>query len=284
MVVGRPGPALDRETTALVAALVLATALAGCSDDAGRPLEPDGAPADAEAPIPPVFGTIFDQERRPLSGVTVSLFELQQETTTDRNGSYRFEDVPADAEVLVLAQKEGYLAASQPVQMVPGFSVRVNLTLSEVAALARVVLVDEHRGLLECQLVANGPATVTGDCPGTESVRDSWQVPTYPRVRGAVLELFWDANAPSTGALEVTLEARTVDGWKVMGTARGESPLRIAVPEEAAADVDGNFYVAVAAATITDGPASAGTAFEQAFDAYLSVFYNQPGEDGYTIA
>lgn len=267
-----------------VVLLLFAAATAGClADDSGsRPEPADPGPAR----LPDVFGTVHDQDRTPLPGVTVSLFELGRTAVTGPNGTFGFDNVTEDATFLVLAQKDGYLSASQDIQMIPGFKVRVNLSLSEIAGLDQVLTVDEHRGILECQTavtgaVGDGPT----DCPNTETRYDTWEVGTFDRLKSAVLEVFWDRSTGSTGHLAVQVEGRTDDGFILLGEAEGESPLRVELDAEDLQDVDERLrFMIFAAPDETGGPVAAGTAFQQTFEAFTSLFYNQPAEEGYSIA
>ena len=88
-------------------------------------------PADAFAAGTPVTGRVTNAAGQPVSGAVVDLVELHRATTTDRDGAFRFEDVPA-GRYTVSARHIGLIPAAKAI-VVESSPVTVSFTLDERA-------------------------------------------------------------------------------------------------------------------------------------------------------
>lgn len=88
-------------------------------------------PADAFVAGTPVTGRVTNAAGQPVSGAVVDLVELHRATTTDRDGAFRFADVPA-GRYTVSARHIGLIPAAKAI-VVESSPVTVSFTLDERA-------------------------------------------------------------------------------------------------------------------------------------------------------
>ncbi len=252
--------------------LALAIALAGCT---AEPSEPEPIPADPvpEEPLPDLFGLVLDQDGERLAGATVSIEGTGDAVVTDVNGSWEFQLPPGDYRVT--ADRDGHRPASTNVAVIDRLAAHVVFTLPTWESLPPSIAVMEHRGFLSCAILA-GP--IGPDCP-TESGSDDFDVHldfTIDPIEDVIIELFWDPVTLSTETLYAAVAGP--DGQWIAQTA-GTSPLRIQLSGDAVDGLD-RFRVEV---TVDDAD-GAGFAVAQKYDAFTSVFLNDPAADDYSIA
>ncbi|MFQ5909470.1 MAG: Ig-like domain-containing protein [Thermoplasmata archaeon] len=87
-----------------------------------------------ETGIGTIFGEVKDENGVALADVTVTIRELDVTTHTSSNGSYIFEDVPADDYNLTYS-KEGFDTARRPVHLEPNQSLGVDVRMSHTLTL-----------------------------------------------------------------------------------------------------------------------------------------------------
>lgn len=90
------------------------------------------APAAAFAAGTPVSGRVVDNAGQPVSGALVDLVELHRATTTDREGTFRFADVPA-GRYTIAARHIGLVSAAKTI-VVAASPLTVSLTLDQSPA------------------------------------------------------------------------------------------------------------------------------------------------------
>src|SRR5689334_3873987 len=84
------------------------------------------APAGAFAAGAPVAGRVVNNAGQPVAGALVDLVELHRATTTDRDGGFRFGDVPAGRYTLT-ARHIGFIPGAKGI-VVESSPVNVSLT------------------------------------------------------------------------------------------------------------------------------------------------------------
>ena len=260
--------------------LIAALLLAGCGSKT--------ATTQTLAPVlaPPVQGWVFDVALRPLKDVRVHVVDGNQSTQTDAAGHFELVGVPHDETLVLVASLDQFQPSSKQVSVPAGASLRVNFTLAPVPSKVPKLDVLKFKGFIACQ-ASTGPLNQTTDCSNGQQ-RSIWQLASAPDLEGAVLEVYWTAATPLAERMHARLV--TLDLGKlntVLGDTTGKSPLRIEVPRDAAMQYYGagglmKLYVDLVPSGTAGG--QAGASVQQDFDAYASLFYNQPAPSGYKVA
>lgn len=278
--------------------LALLVVLAGCANPAPVP---DGVPTDdAGRPLPTLQGVVVDEAIRPLANATVRLLGTALEARSDDAGHYELTRPTQQAEaVLVAAFRPGYLARTQQTQLSGYTSTTMNFVLSADAALIPHEEVLQRTDALACQartVLVPGPKPTacdveppsqTGEAPPPANI---WVVNPTPGLSGAVFELHWQARTELSRSLHVLLRGPVAGGFsgdtgEVLAEATGTSPLRLEVPEAAARGLP-RWTALHLEVGLPDrqGPVPVSWAYDQAYDAYATLFYVDPAPPGYTLA
>lgn len=279
---------------ALPVLLLVALALAGCSD--GKKGGDGTGPGDDETKgLPMLHGYVVDPTIAPLEGVTVKVLDSNATTATDEGGYFGFDELPTETFLVIVASKPGYIPSSKQVTLVPDTPVRLNfsLELEPVKAATREVL--KFEGFLGCEVAVLGPSGNNSyNCnPGIPGVGESLDIHDFsvgPDLAGAVIEIYWDPFTPAAEILGSHLETLELGQLNVaLGDQIGASPLRMSVAQSIAE----KYYPQGGIMRLSMYPASDGkqteagigysVAFQQAFTAYISLFYVEPPPAGYTI-
>ncbi|MHB1260550.1 MAG: carboxypeptidase regulatory-like domain-containing protein [Thermoplasmatota archaeon] len=276
------------------AGLVLAILLSGC---AATPLTPAGIPVDdAGRALPTLHGIVVDAAIRPLAGAVVRLLGTDVNATTDAEGRYEIHRPTGKAEdVLVAAFMDGFIPLTHQVQVSGHRSASLDFVLDADPFVVPHVEILQFRGSLGCRLAATGGGqfqSLTCDPPDLNAPRDApkpwiWYVNPTPGFAGAVIELDWEAESPSTQVLRARLDGPVLGGLEspVVAQAIGESPLRLEVPEGAARAFPrwSAVRLVVELEPVEAGDPAAAFTQGQRFDAYATVFYVDPAPPGYTL-
>ncbi len=250
--------------------LLLAVLMGGCIEESAQPV--DDIPV--EEPLPALFGLVLDEQGQRLAGATVRFAELNREQTTDANGSFAF-DVPP-GQYHLRAELAGHRPAESAITVVADWSAHVVFTLPSWASIPADVVVLEHRGFLECSMDSQ---MVGPHCPGSNGGTDAFASRldfSADPVREVILEVFWE---PVTASNDVLLISVRSDDGRLMAQAIGTSPLRLTFDEET---LDGTTALQ-GTVRAHAGEGNAGFAVAQTFQAFTSVFLNQPAEANYSI-
>lgn len=269
-----------------VVLLALSAALAGC-----------GQAPEATRPTagPQVEGWIVDERLAPVAGARATAIGLGANGTSDADGHFAFA-VPPGADVVVLAEADGFIGQTRAVSANSGDILVVNFTLERVPVAEPYRTVESFDGILRCGVVA-----VAGEDPGQphehEGVRCSallgddaniWPYEVPANATGLVIEALWEAQSDLSRSmyLNVSVEAT----GEVLGWQEGESPLR-AQPGRSNLDLQRQLGHRVLAIRMESGAGTGnhehgavGVVFEQAFRLFVTAFYNGPVDPGYAFA
>ncbi|MGB0652454.1 MAG: carboxypeptidase-like regulatory domain-containing protein [Thermoplasmatota archaeon] len=143
--------------------LLVATALAGCSDsgggggDAGDPLVDQGLDdieVEATATTGVIRGVVVDAAIRPIADAEVSVLVANQEprvTMTTESGAFGFSDLPPGT-YFVKASKQGYFEAQASTEVVAGVDEPLALKIQLEVNADAIAYVQEYvfNGFIEC--------------------------------------------------------------------------------------------------------------------------------------
>lgn len=151
-----------------------------------------------------IVGTVSDSEGNPLEGATVKVAEIHAETTTQADGSYRFDFVPNDTYTVSVA-KFGY-SSEKPVSIaVENDNVTVDLTLTKLPtySLSARVVAPDGNPLEDAAVTLDGYTvlTATTDADGRFSFTD---VVTAPQNTITVTKP-WYVDTTANFALEADM-------------------------------------------------------------------------------
>lgn len=274
----------------LVALLVVALAAAGCMG--GKDNDPGAGTVTEPGAIPMLHGYVFDPALRPLEGATVKVIDVNASFATTDEGFFGFEELPTEQFLVIVATKPGFIPASKQVTLVPDTPVRLNFTLQPepVAVPYRTVLPFE--GLIGCQAATVVSTTNnTFDCNNGLEERRRYDFSVEADLAGAVIEVYWEPTTQAAASLGLRLETLELGQLNiVLGDVVGPSPLRVSVPQSTAERYysgGGLMRLTMFAASDShqnEAGVGASVAFQQAFEAYISLFYVEPPSDTYSIA
>lgn len=297
-------------TLVLLAAALLAGA--GCaspaspSDDAAA-----GDAADGPASMA-VLGLVQDEAFKGIAGAQVSLRLVDRTTTTDASGAFRFEGLPLSA-YLVDVNATGFEPATLTAEPQADGNSSLNFVLQRATGLRPRVEVSHFKGIFECAfeaLIIPGScdtASTTFGGPGVFNDTSVFQVGLGRNWRTIVVDVDFDpANHPGLEGLRLVVrgvnDADQLNEYQQYGRFSGSAPFTARLDvngtyEEGTMAVPGNITLAeltmypqghgwhqVCEPTEQFGCfLGAGAATDLRFDLYVTVFYNQPAPDGYSL-
>lgn len=273
----------------LAVALVAALTLAGCSDGKGG----DDAPASGDPEdLPMLHGFVFDPALRPMAGATVKVLDTNVSTTSDDEGFFGFDGLPVEQFLVIVATLEGFTPSSKQITLAVDTPVRLNFTLEPVPVQTPYSQVVKQEMLVECQIgVVAAEENNQMNCGTGLQEIDQFDIAVDVNLAGAVVEVFWEPGSALSESMGAKLETLDLGQLNlVLGQVVGVSPLRITVPESAAARYypqGGLMRLTVYAEPNADeNEAGVGATLlvEQAVTAYASLFYVAPPDGSYTIA
>lgn len=272
--------------------LVLSILLAGCAGEPGEEgvvynevettVARTGDPAATVTKAPAtrrvsdeggtIFGTVTDDELRPVEGVIATLLEFEADTTTDATGRYAFTDVPAGPYQLTF-DHSSFVSAGRKVDVSVGVETRLDVILERLAfggpwhetfAYSGEILVGEaftdlapcEQGATECYYRYAGQADLN-----TIVLEADW-TPTIPGGPLGGSQLYFQVSSGDGGTLYK-------DGYL---PPQGKQQFQGDWPQDGTATfrqfvVCDLFWVCV----------------QQKFDIYITLFYIDPPPDDFSI-
>lgn len=291
-------------------ALAAALLVAGC---AGPGADDEGT-SDATAPTTmSIIGLVQDEDLAAVPGATVEVRMQNLTTTTDAAGGFRFEGLLLSA-YLVDVHAEGFENATLTAVPTTGANASLNFVLAKPASLQPSFAITHFEGIYQCAfeaLIIPGSCDVlleetqTGLSPFSDT--STFQLGLAPHWQAVAIDVDFDLST-SPGLEGLRLVVRGVDdsdqlnAYRQYGRFSGADPFTatLTVGEtytDGDAPVPGNL-TALELVVYPQGHGyhqaceptgqfgcflGAGAAIDVTFDLYVTVFYNQPAPDGYSL-
>lgn len=276
-------PQLWRMVAAMVA---VALALAGCTD-AGPTAAKDDAPTAIA--FGSIRGLVVDATIAPLPQVEVTLDESEKITTTDQDGLFIFEDVPAGAHRLRTAPV-GFLPALAETEVIAGEETPiVRMVVTAEGTTAGYAQTMKWEGIIQCSTSVAGDGGNCAPAVFGDEFSETYQFDGRPDFVQS--ELVWEPTQP-TLAEQMSIEywcnrgpPCPDDSLLILGTV-GMSPQVLAMERGLinsweVGDPDQILYIRV------DGRSSneldPEIMLSQPFTVFTTVFYNTAPPQGWTF-
>lgn len=281
---------LSLKATALVVVLLLASGCAGKNDGKAEPsasLDPNSLP---EGVTNVLEGTVQGIDFYPVDNATVRINGLEDNTTSDEAGYYRFESLPP-RDYIITVTKEGYRPKSQRAILEDDKIFQLDFIMEEVPLEQPYHRMQEFNGLIFCQLAyqTTPDNTQRPQCapPGDPLNRQDHLFDVMPGGAQVVVEVVWTQTTAASKMLTITVESLG-DNAIQFAFDKGESPLRTVVSQSLLRQnmpEGGKLRVLMEAAPSITGDEAAtdvGLALQQGFKVYFTVFYIEPGPTSYS--
>lgn len=291
-------------------------ALAGCVDAAESAQAPTASSAAPQEPVGSIRGVVVDDSLLPVEGVAVAL-DKGEKATTDVAGAFEFLDVPVGEHVLSFS-KAGYLPKDLKVTVIEGEEAQVRGQLISAAVDSSFHETMNQNGILFCGIStkdpfwhpannsARGNPCVLMAQAGQEST-DRAQIRWYFKFTyssGFWSETKWEPSGSFNKIMSIIWTPLGDDGARTPGLRGGgtadarESPMRVRVPIEMVNQTLQNFTTAscnmsecmllsyhyVGGETLGPSyPVDAGIGTQQRYEVWVTVFYNGPLPEEFTI-
>jgi hypothetical protein len=293
--------------------LVAGLVLAGCS---GSPAPTDGLDLTVAPSAMTILGLVQDEQFAPVAGANVSLRLFNRTTTTDALGSFRFGDLPISA-YLVDVNATGFEPAVLTAEPSVGQNVSLDFVLARDASLIPRQEITHIQGIIQC---AAEYGIYSGTCdgmvmgvvgqPSTFEDTSVFEVGLGRRWKTIVVDVDFDGDShPSVEGMRLTVrgvnDADQLNEYQQYGRFYGEAPFTARLDvngtyEDGVAPVPENLTLAELVAypqgygyhalctppapdTGSPCPNGAGFTTDLRFDLYVTVFYNVPAPEGYTL-
>lgn len=263
--------------------ILAAVLLAGCSTT---------APAAEEA-MGQISGWVLDGTLRPVAGATVRADGLGS-TTTDAEGRFLIRgNLSLDGHIVV-AEAEGYRAASQriePVRPDQAIEVRLGLVPVPTGGYSRLAT---FGGFIACEVVlqvghshgSGGPAEDDRFlCPLEAAESRHFPIATETGPTDMLVEVAWQAGSPRAEWMALALWA---DDGELLGFVEGESVLRFELPRLKVQEYFGAGRNATLSAYVgipedEPGEVFLGAMVDQDFDVFVTTFYGMEMPTGHSV-
>lgn len=296
-----------RSSTFALASVLLALALAGCSEGEGKAAAGLG-PGEAMLRGVVVTGAIV-----PIAGAEVLLSPGELENVTDENGEFAFGPL-APGSYRVSVQAPGYAPQAMAVEVAEGNDDIVNVVLDATSTDVPYFEVEHHSAYIECSYAQNVGGAVGGDfsCFGVTDlvlgVKVDQDVNNFPLhvnaggFKGLLFEMVWEAQATGPNYAAYIRSPVPVGEAGGLGLEHqywvdsSESPLRAwvlqGVENDGAYDGDvfhpdptvaADYEILIGGVTSGDQPAEVAVTLEQRLEIFVTKFYNALGSDSYTV-
>jgi hypothetical protein len=277
-----------RPTTLLLALVLVASILSGCTKGAGPAATsaPSAPPPAPKADAGTISGVILTEEEAPIKGAQVALLGTQNETRTDDAGKFVFNGLPPGS-YKVAVSSLGFETLGRSVDVLAGEVSEVKYTLKTIEIKPdpyKVVL--PFKGLIQCSVNPEYSVNPCAGVTGEEKNFFSFHIDAA-NLKETVVELIWTPSTPGTAAdLELDfcddVPGRTPgvlcfdNNFYDYNTAG--SPNVIHEPKVPADKFD-KFLVGAG------GGLQSSVAFQQSFDLYVSMcYYEECGETYSAVA
>lgn len=279
---------------ALPWALLVATALSGCSSGDGG-----GGTFD---PVEPgevlVEGVVVDVAIRPVAGATVSALGGGATATTDADGEFSFA-LPAGSIVLE-ATHPAFAPVQQTFEFREGEPVRAVLQFAFTASQAPYSILAKYDGFIVCSLGASvifseecgeGVGTPAGRVgkQGNNAIRYDFTAEN-PSLMTAVVEQVWEPTSDAGRDLSLvfatawTCEPACGGEAVGAGSVKGPSPLLLrADAEDLAPHLEDPATVFTTYTLALTDPVAANVVLNQPFQLFVTLFYREPAPEGYSF-
>lgn len=231
----------------LIALALLATALAGCSDNGSGASDDvefdDDLKATSDTGL--IRGVIVDGSITPIAGVTVTVQGQETSQETDDEGRFSFGDLPGGTYFLS-AEKPGYFPVQQSVEVVAGIDRpdAVKMLMEADANFNPFFVEEVYHGFIECTsssvVLCGAPDLVlcTMDI-SCDPVTNDRYTPTITYEKDPTwiqTELVWESNQALSPNLYLEVEVLDpgCQGDTFITGTEGPSPLLITVDEDQA--------------------------------------------------
>lgn len=292
-----------------LAPLLLAAALvAGCADPA--PEEPADGPPAAQSAMS-IVGLVQDEAFMPVAGANVSLRLVGLATATDAAGGFRFDGLVPSA-YLVDVTADGYQTATLTAEPSATLNASLGFVLARPPSLRPSTEVVHYEGIYQCAfeaLIIPGSCDVLLEMAGQSAFEDTsvFQLGLRPNWRSIAIDVDFDLSA-TPGLEGLRLVVRGIDDAAAGGEYRQYGRFHGGEPFTAVLDVNGTYpdgsgpvpanLTALEMVVYPQGHAyhqvcqppddatcflGVGAGTDVAFDLYVTVFYNQPAPEGYTL-
>lgn len=276
--------------------------------DPGSSTEPGNTFApDAEVEYGDITGIVTDDSQLPLGNASIVLDNGVQETESNVDGTFALSYVDAGTHDLAII-KEGYTDQSLRVNVPPGETTRVTITMVAVASVSEYAETFVQTGFVLCGFSVRPPTMGSVGLSlcnplGVDTYRQNYQVPTWENVTGLWLETSWSSTQVAGNGLQanwwIMVPGGQLNGYLAIDN--GTSPLSIPVPRQALED----FYVYVnqkgldqcsgdvgcgleswhfsyASALGPSAPVDFSVLVNQAYDEYVTIFHRVPFPETFT--
>jgi len=261
--------------------LLLATGLAGCSDNGSKAGtdDPFDEPIDTKSGTGAIRGIVVDPSVRPVEGATTELVGHDRSTKTDAAGRFTFVDL-APGSYFLKASRPGWTEVQQNVEVVADKEPPITkILLEEVPGTAPGAETLKVDGFVAC--TAGTPLNAP-DCDATDSDRN----PVFLAFDGAPdwiqTEIEWESTQPAGEEFYLMQAVCTCNGSlpgpddrfnETNGATSGY--MARAGPDYLRAQGAGTTAREVAVYVSPGGPANgSGLVLNQEFTVYITFFYN----------
>ncbi|HJQ92875.1 MAG TPA: carboxypeptidase-like regulatory domain-containing protein [Candidatus Thermoplasmatota archaeon] len=258
----------------LLAAILSSTALAGCSQASGEPVEVEVAPGQvvtvSEAPKPThgiVSGIVGDDALYPLPNATIWVLGLNLSAKTDGSGRFAMVNVPAGLYILEGSKKD-HATVQTTVDVQPGETSRAVLLLARVPSTDPYHVTFRQEAFVEVRtagLSFNGENTTM-----SFSLDPS-------RALTLVLESAWEGVIQSTEEQPLNYELQEV-GLRTILADRATNPFTLHVDARILPPGNDRFLFSVEPGSLEP------TVMAEAHGELLAtLFYNEPAPPGWSV-
>lgn len=180
-----------------------------------------------------IEGLVTDSAVQPVTGATVELNELGEETTTTDDGSFAFSEIPPGPYTLSL-RKDGFISTERTVDVSAGQVSTVEILLPHAPTVTPYMEQFEFTGFMECSvgaglvlyIISSNPCS-NGPLGSATNTKTSFNHEIQPNAWQVVTEVSRDGGTPASDRYWLTSE---VDGfnsaWKVAyDNERGTTPI-----------------------------------------------------------
>jgi hypothetical protein len=234
-------------------------------------------------------GLVVDEESAPISGATIGLLEIANETVTDEAGRFTFNGLQPGPHSVVV-ESLGYNSASRKVDIIPGEVTNVTFTLVPISlddipytlAVPKTGLIHAGQSIVHTLVVQSANNSVLNSLT-CDPCRFIVHAPLNPKAVRAEIHWTGSGQPPLNADVFVYYKIKWTNGWYV-----GENDEDSVIPAYMTNGALYNFPEAqvkklktIGAILLVMNPASTGS-LEHKPTVWTSYAYNAPFPDDYT--